>query len=751
MASQPQLQPEEELQFYKTIVENNTDPITISDSSGEIRYWNKAFASLFGDITPESYHSLFPNNEDNRDILETCLKEESWNGEVKMLDRYSNTIVVSLKAFPARDSRDQLIGHARIYRDLTRRKQARKELLESEYQYQALVNNSPDLLYRTDLNGIITFISPSVENLSGYTVEEAIGMKMAEEVYAFPGERQALIDLLAKNGKVNNFQARLRRKDGSIWWAATNAHFLKDENGAVKGIEGVTRDITEIKEADAALKESEERFRMAGKLSYDLIYEWNMKSDSLKWFGDIDTFLGFNKGVIKPTIEGWLDLVHPEDREKARSSHEKRKTSRGSYSYEYRVRKADGGWQIWTDNALPLLDETGTPAKWIGVCTDITEKKAYETQLEQAQKMESIGTLAGGIAHDFNNLIGGLFGYLNLAIMKEENPKIKGYLKKSLQASERAADLTQQLLTFSKGGAPVKRVESLVPLIRDISQFALSGSNVSCSFAIEDNLWICAYDKNQISQVIDNIVINAQDAMPRGGKIVVKADNLTLKEDRAIDLAPGRYVRISVSDTGTGIPEDNIPRIFDPFFTTKKSGSGLGLATAYSIIKKHGGLITVNSRQGVGSTFHIFIPAAEERNSADSRDADKSFRGSGRILAMDDDQLMALMLTDLVEELGYTVVMTNTGERALETFKKAQDGNKPFTAVILDLTIRGGMGGKEAISEIRKIDRDIPVFVASGYSDDDAIANPASFGFTGSIKKPFGLDDLIRVFRKHLS
>ncbi|RLC06316.1 MAG: hypothetical protein DRH34_00780 [Deltaproteobacteria bacterium] len=382
--------------------------------------------------------------------------------------------------------------------------------------------------------------------------------------------------------------------------------------------------------------------------------------------------------------------------------------------------------------------------------TDITERKALEAQYEQAQKMEALGTLAGGIAHDFNNLLSGIFGYIDLARKKTKESKTEEYLTKAFNTSGRAKGLTHQLLTFSKGGAPIKRIDSLVPFLQETTQFALSGADVSCSFNLPDDLWMCDYDKNQLGQVIDNIVINAHHAMPSGGNIQVDATNVIVKGREHPALDPGKYVKISISDTGMGIAEKYIPRIFDPFFTTKQKGSGLGLATSYSIVKRHGGIIDIESILGVGATFHIFIPAAEHPKFQGKTLVEKNYQGSGRILIMDDEEMIQEMMTDMLETMGFTIKGENEGRGAVEAFKKAKERNDPFRAVILDLTVKGGMGGKETVKEIRKTDKTIPVFVASGYSEDEAIANPEAFGFTASLEKPFSVAQLARIFEKYL-
>ncbi len=741
---------DQRLHYFKTAVEYSADAIGMSNPSGKHWFQNRSFNELFGDIGDDPPATLYVDESVGREVFKTIMAGGQWTGEVEMYSKDRNILDILLRAYAIKDRKGQIIGLVGTHTDMTRQKQAERALAKSEQEYRAVVENTPDLLYRTDLDGVITFISSSVTGLSGYTVEEATGMKIAEEIYANPEERRMFLEKLRKDGFVRNFQARLKRKDGSIWWAATNAHFFTDTEGNVMGVEGITRDITDIRDAEAALRESEERLKVAGMTSYDLIYEWNVKTDSLKWFGDIDGMLGVEQGEISEDIASWLGLIHPEDLQKLEDAVVHHRTETDPIKYEYRVKHKDDSWRYWADNALPILDEEGLPVKWIGVCTDITERKALEAQSEQAQKMESLGTLAGGIAHDFNNLLSGIFGYVDLARKKVKDSQIEEYLTKAFNSSERARSLTHQLLTFSKGGSPIKNVDRLVPFLQETVQFALSGSNVTCTFEFPDNLWVCDYDKNQISQVIDNIVINAHHAMPSGGNIRVSAQNLVLKENEQVGLEAGHYVKISISDAGIGIPDKYLSRIFDPFFTTKQKGSGLGLATGYSIIKRHDGIITVDSEVGSGSTFHVFLPAADTQDVITPEQNSGSFEGSGSILIMDDEEMVHLMLGEMLEDMGFDYTLTSDGEQALKEFRQSGKNDRNFDAIILDLTIRGGMGGKETVKEIRKLDPAIPVFVSSGYSEDDAIANPEEFGFTDSLKKPFGMEQLANLLEKHL-
>jgi PAS domain S-box-containing protein len=392
-----------------------------------------------------------------------------------------------------------------------------------------------------------------------------------------------------------------------------------------------------------------------------------------------------------------------------------------------------------------------------GIAHDITVRKKaeeehqkYEHQLQQTQKLESLGILAGGIAHDFNNLMGGLYGYIDMAKEGCTNKDVALHLDKAMNTIERARSLTQQLLTFAKGGLPVKKTGNLFPFIEDTIRFVLSGSNVSCSFTVPEDLWACNFDKNQIGQVIDNLVINAKQAMSSGGNLTITAENIVLGENKHPVLAAGSYVKVSVIDTGDGIPQEIITKIFDPFFSTKATGHGLGLATCYSILTRHNGSLDVESTPGKGSIFHILLPAALTIYPAEEQRTEQSHRGSGLFLVMDDEEVMRDILSIMLQSLGYTVICTVNGQEAIDFAKKAHSQHKHIKGMIFDLTIPGGMGGLEAIGEIRKFDDSVPVFVSSGYTEGFAMKNPEEYGFTASLDKPFRKTELVALLEKYL-
>lgn len=360
-----------------------------------------------------------------------------------------------------------------------------------------------------------------------------------------------------------------------------------------------------------------------------------------------------------------------------------------------------------------------------------------EAELQRAAKLESLGLLAGGIAHDFNNLLTVMMGNLSLAVLETKPGDETGQcLAEVERAVKRAKDLTQQLLTFAKGGAPLRAAVMLADIVREVAEFALHGSKVRCTFSFPPDLWPADVDKGQISQVVQNIVINGAQAMPDGGEIAIAMDNEVAGEALKKLLAPGRYVKLTITDHGLGIPAEDLPHIFDPYFTTKAGGSGLGLATVHSIVKKHHGHITVESMQG-RTTFHVWLPAADEEPVAEEAERGELVRGKGRVLFMDDEETIRGLGVAMLNKFGYEVIAVEDGAAAVRTYREAIERGQAFDAVVLDLTVPGAMGGREAMDQLRQIDPSVRAIVSSGYSNDAALANYRAHGFCGMVPKPY--------------
>lgn len=403
------------------------------------------------------------------------------------------------------------------------------------------------------------------------------------------------------------------------------------------------------------------------------------------------------------------------------------------------------------DSGAPILDREGTTIGVVLVFQDITVKKRMEEEMLKVEKLESVGLLAGGIAHDFNNILTAILGNISLALMGGDlDEKFRQRLIEAEKASIRAKDLTQQLLTFSRGGEPIRQTAPIADTIRDSADFVLHGSNVSCRYHLPEKLWLVDIDRGQISQVIQNLIINAQHALPEGGTIEVEAENVESAPPLKPDLpGPNRYVKITIRDRGTGIPTELIDKIFDPYFTTKQGGSGLGLAISHAIISKHDGLISVSSRPGEGTTFTIHLPASvNQQRPMENGGVIATTRSGARIMIMDDEAMIRDITASMLTMLGHDTIETEDGSQAVERYRQEHQAGRPIDLVIMDLTIPGGMGGKEAAQAILAIDPEAKLVVASGYSNDPVMAHYQEYGFAGAINKPFQLREMVALLNQ---
>jgi PAS domain S-box-containing protein len=413
-------------------------------------------------------------------------------------------------------------------------------------------------------------------------------------------------------------------------------------------------------------------------------------------------------------------------------------------------------WISWT--VQPVFGATQEVTEFLCVGTDITERKMLEEKQQQldqqmlhVQKIESLGVLAGGIAHDFNNILASILGNISLVRM-DLDPASPGYqrLGEAEKASLHAGELTTQLLTFSRGGSPIKKTVPLAPLLRDSFKFSLRGSKVRSIITIAPDLWHVDADAGQLGQVFNNLIINACQAMPSGGIVTMEAENVQVGEAAGLLLPEGRYLRVIVRDEGTGIMEEHLPQIFDPYFTTKQSGSGLGLAVAFSVIKNHQGHIAVRSKLGEGSVFTVHLPASEQQPTAQHRAQPSSRPVNAKVLVMDDEPMVRDVAGAILKRYGYTVEFARDGNEAMALYQQAAASSKPFDVVLMDLTIPGGMGGKEAIRRLRKIAPNVRAIASSGYSNDPIMANYQDYGFSAVIAKPYRPADLSAVLQSVL-
>ncbi len=639
-----------------------------------------------------------------------------------------------------------------VGRDVTAAVQRERALDEREEAARLLVDHSTDVLWVMDAKLNTRYMSPGVERQLGYTVEEYLAIPMEQRM---PPESVAVVRRRlheelpiavekARRGEPHHytFEALHRHKDGREAWGEVTVTFLNDGHGNITGFHGVTRNIDARKCMEAELEASREQYRrlfeglLNGCVIVRVLTREGGDADDL-YCETVNPAFERHSGLRRDQVEGrrmsdvfgqfdpfWLGLF---DRVARTGEPE-------------RIDRFMAGVQRHIEGVVFPLDE----ARVAGLFEDVTQRRRIEDEAMRVQRLESIGVLAGGIAHDFNNILTGILG--NISLCRErlgEASEPAGMLRAAEKACGRARDLTQQLLTFSRGGDPVKQDASLPDLVRETSTFALSGSNVRADLAFTEDVGCVAVDRGQFARVVHNLVLNAAQSMPDGGVVTLRGDRIRLGACEVAMLPAGDYVRLSVRDQGPGIPPELLGRVFDPYFTTRKEGTGLGLPVADSIARKHGGALTVSSEPGQGSTFTVFLPFDRGPGTQDCDEVPgRKDAGQGRVLVMDDDEDVREVLSRMLAALGYEVIPTGDGEEAVARYRELQDQGRTVVAVIMDLTVPGGMGGRDAMRALLRLDPGVRGIVISGYSNDPVMSRPRDFGFCGVIPKPVGLADL---------
>jgi PAS domain S-box-containing protein len=501
--------------------------------------------------------------------------------------------------------------------------------------------------------------------------------------------------------------------------------------------------------AEETLRRSDEYFRSLIENALDIITVLDVSGNIHFESPSIEKILGYRPAEL--VGENVFAFVHPDDLRATQEIFTKLIMTPGSSeSIEVRIRHRNGTWRLLEAIGKSITD-SANEVRVIVNSRDNTDRKRLEENVVKSQKLESLGTLAGGIAHDFNNVVTGITANIELAkLHAKHGTELYAILQKAEQASVRARDLTQQLLTFSMGGDPVKKPVLVNHLIKESAEFALRGSRAACDCTIPDDLRPVEADEGQMRQVIHNIVMNADQAMPQGGKITITCENAVIKGHDVPALSPGEYVKIAVADHGIGIPVEHLSKIFDPYFTTKQKGSGLGLATSYSIIKKHGGTIAVESEIGVGTMFTLYLPVSRSEFQSPKAGSMGLVAGKGRVLIMDDEEIIRDSAGRILQTAGYEVELATDGSEAIELYRKAAQAGRPFDVVIMDLTVPGGIGGKDALQRLIEIDPAVKAIVSSGYSHDPIMANYRDYGFKGVIAKPYKIRDMSEIVRNVL-
>ncbi len=634
------------------------------------------------------------------------------------------------------------------FMDITRQKEIEQELIKTNEILQATLSASPVGIVLAE-NRVIRWANNEMSRLFGYSLEEFRNLP-ARQLYVSDEEYERVGNIIyemLKKADSAEMEARFKKKDGSLFWGLIRMSPF-DPDLSKKGVITAIFDISQRKGLEKDLFEEKELVNITLRSIGDGVICTDEKGNITLMNRVAEELTGWKeKEAIGKPISRVFHIINEITRESVEDPVEKVLNTGavvGLANHTILVSK-DGRERYLADSGAPIRDNVGNIRGVVLVFRDITENRALEREMQRLEKLEAIGTLAGGIAHDFNNMLMGIIGNISLAKMETNSQDI---VRNRLEDAERiliqAKNLAQQLLTFSKGGAPIKKVVHVGGLIKEIARFSLRGSNVGCTFEIAEELWPAEIDEGQIGQVISNIVINAQQAMPAGGMIKIKAENVEVSEMDHLPIKEGRYIRISIQDTGIGIPQGSLDKIFDPYFTTKQKGSGLGLAVAHSIIKNHDGYLGVESELGKGSRFDIYLPASVKEIAQKK----EPVIGKGRILVMDDEELVLDVIKGMLSMLGYKVEVARDGEGAVKLYEAARAKGEPFDVVILDLTVPGGMGGKETMQRLLKIDPDVKAIVSSGYSHDPIMSNYKKYGFKAVIAKPYGINELTEVLSK---
>ncbi len=615
-----------------------------------------------------------------------------------------------------------------------------QKLQASEQKLRTIIETLPSPLFYKNADGVYLDCNAAFSDFLGLPKEQIINSTVDD---LFPDAladayRQADMKLFKNTGK-QIYESKIRHADGTMRDVLFHKATWRDQEGEAQGLVGIVLDITKRKQAEEELAAEKERLTVTLKSIGDGVITTNTEGNIVLLNRIAEDITGWSQDEAEGLpLDEIFNIIHSETRKPCENPTRK--------ILEQGTIIARNGKDVHiAASSAPIRDREDIIIGVVLVFRDITNQLKTEKELLKIEKLESVGVLAGGIAHDFNNILSGILGNLELASLRiAENDQTASLLTNAKKATLRAARLTEQLLTFSKGGEPVKETTSLEKIIRDSAEFVLHGSNTFCEYSIPEKLWMANVDSGQISQVIQNIILNASHAMVDGGKIKVSCNNIEGSAAHIPQIAnDSDFILVTIQDSGAGISGKNIDKIFDPYFSTKQNGSGLGLSICHSIIKKHDGHILVQSAPGKGTTFSIYLPASVSADAplAHERGTSMTTRAL-RIIVMDDEEILRITTKAQLTQLGHEVILTRDGTETINKYKELQELGNPVDLLFMDLTIPGGMGGKKAVQEILKLNPDAKVIVSSGYSNNPVIADYKEYGFIASLAKPFDLKKL---------
>jgi len=875
---------------FRALINNALDIITILAADGTILFESPSVERVLG-YNPEELIGQrvfdYVHPDDLPTVMAAFQKAVQETGRAESAElrfKHKDDSWRSLEAIGRNLLHDPAVAGLVINsRDISDRKRADEALRRSEEKYRTILENMTDTFYRTDGDGRIVLASPSAARLLGFAMMEIVGRSLAD-LYVEPDGREAFLAALeAGGGTVSGYETQLRRKDGSTIWVATSASFVRDDAGAVVGVEGIARDISDRKHAEDALRESQVSLANAQRIAHIGNWDWEMRSNKLIWSDEVYRIFGLRPQEFGGTYEAFLDAVHPDDRILVEEHVTAAVESGEPYSIDHRIVLADGSERIVHEQGEVAFDEAGRPQQMFGTVQDITERReaeralresesrlrlltdavpvlisyvdadrryrfnnrqyeewigrpreeilglrvdevfdaeayarfqpfldralagervvydgmitfpdggkrhytavyvpdvgpdgevlgvstmvedrtervAMEEQLRQAHKMEAIGQLTGGVAHDFNNLLAVIIGNLDMLEEKiADHPELLDMVQRALGAADRGASLTQRLLAFSRKQALRPEATDLNQLVGTMTELIRRtlGEAIEVDSVMQKGLRPCRIDRVQMENALLNLAINARDAMPRGGRLVIETANVSFDDEYAAaqaDIPPGDYVMLGVSDTGTGMAAEVKERAFEPFYTTKEigKGSGLGLSMVYGFVKQSGGHVRIYSEEGEGTTIRIYMPCTQVPDNVAGVFAGENTTAADRgetVLVVEDNADLRTLVVCVLADLGYTVLEARSGEDALAMLSD----HRSIDLLVADVVLPGGMTGPDLAQRIRGELPGIKVLFMSGFARNAIFGQDELDPDKHLLNKPFKHDDLARTVRQMVS
>ncbi|MBA2620423.1 MAG: PAS domain S-box protein [Acidobacteria bacterium] len=751
---------EESIRFQAHLLDTVEQAVIATDKEGIVVYWNRFAEKLYGwtiaEAVGRSVIELTPaemSSGEAAKIMTQLGEGKSWAGEFTVRNKTGATFPAHVGNSPVSDANGELIGIVGVSVDITERKRAEAALKQSEQDYRTVFEQAHDAILIFAPEGeIVLDVNKRACEIYGFSRSEFVGMSI-ERISKFPANGKARFKETMDTGDYLNFETIQFRKDGSEMSLEVNASTINYQGQ--QAIITINRDITERKRVEAALRKAEANYRNLVESSPGIVY----LNESTAPYSNIYVspnviILGYSpeEWYAKPGM--WASVLHYEDRERVVSEFEYAVKHNLESELEYRVVARDGTIYWWLDRGGFVVDDRGGRLGWQGIILDITKTKALEEQLHQSQKLESVGRMAGGIAHDFNNMLTAINGYSDLTLrrLKPEDP-LRGNIEEIKKAGERSAQLTQQLLAFSRRQVLKPKILNLNEVILETSKLLerLIGEDIQLSIVPFSGLRLVEADPGQLTQVIINLAINARDAMPLGGNLAIETSNVYLDEEFAAAHVPtqaGSYVLLSVSDSGVGMSVEVERHIFEPFYTTKEigKGTGLGLATVYGIVKQSEGYIWVESEEGAGTTFKIYLPRVDEdaeASPAQVKTHEIIERGTETILLVEDEEIVRNMSRRMLEACGYRVIEAANG---LEALALCEAENQKIDLLLTDV-VMPKMGGRELAEKLAQKYPQIRLLYTSGYTDDAVIRQGVMTEDMNFIQKPFDFDELAKKIR----